>query len=217
MSRGISRDDVPPLVIEGMRRAAKNWDALHGTWADKAPEYWFTVHVALALQKGLHREKNWIKLEGNVANTLSACGPSRPGRPPAALRKNGRCDIVIERANETPFALVEVKSRAYSFSAAIASDVARLHHALRHKSKLEVACLALYSSIFVKRTQLSARKALEDKFSTNLERAKQICASDLNVTQFEPKITSVPGSNYCWGVQCLTFVRKTGRLRVADE
>ena len=138
MSRGIARGNVAPLVLRGMRKGAKNWDALHGSWADEAPEYWFTVLVALELQKGLDTKKNWIRLEGNVAKALNAAGPKRRGRPPKALRRTGRCDIVVERANEAPFALIEIKNRVYSFSRTLASDVERLHQALKRKSSLEV-------------------------------------------------------------------------------
>lgn len=88
MSRGIARGDVAPLVLRGMRKAAKNWDALHGSWADEAPEYWFTVLVALELQKGLDTNKNWIRLEGNVAKALNAAGPKRRGRPPEGAEAN---------------------------------------------------------------------------------------------------------------------------------
>src|SRR6476620_742548 len=148
MSRGISRTQIPAVTLEGMAKAAQRWHRLHGTWADEAAEYWFTVLVALQLQRKLTESKNWIGLESNVTETIRLCGAARPGRPRKVLRRNGRCDIVVARANEKPFAAIEIKSPAYHFSRSVKSDIERLRELLLYSpgSSLSVACVAIYSS-----------------------------------------------------------------------
>src|SRR4249919_1524633 len=123
MSRGIDSKQIPSIVLRGMKTAAKNCDRLHGSWADKAPEYWFTVLVALQLQKELNEDKNWISFEGSIRKTLEASGPKRRGRRPKTLRWNGRCDILVDRANEKPLAAIEIKRNAYAFYRSLKSDV----------------------------------------------------------------------------------------------
>lgn len=116
----------------------------------------------------------------------------------------------MERANEAPFALIEIKNSVYSFSRTLASDVERLHQALKRKSSLEVVCLALYSSASQARTKRGARETLEKRFGDNLARANAICANDLNGYS-KHYITRADESEDCWGVQCIYFVRRTGR------
>ena len=206
MSRGIGSKDIPPQVLKGMRIAAKNWDRLHGSWADKAPEYWFTVQVALQLQKALDEDKNWISLEGNVRKSLNAAGPRRRGRPHAALRNSGRCDILVERANGKPFAAIEVKRNAYVFSEPLGKDIDRLAQMLAKRSSLSIGCLALYSS--ARSTDLSSAKdVLKERFNTFLRRSKDRCEASSLIIKSVSFVTEAEDSDDCWGVQCISLAR----------
>ncbi|WP_156968997.1 hypothetical protein [Arenimonas metalli] len=210
MSRGIERSVVPPVVIAGMAKAAKSWNALHGTWASRAPEYWFTVTVAQELQRKLDDQKKWIRLEGSVLQTMSSSGPAVVGRPVSSLRRKGRCDIVIERANESPFAAIEIKTRAYAFTAGIRSDVVRLRELLCRggKNSLSVVCLASYSDASEKDSLNGAKARLERRFENFVERATELCVGKQLRVESRELIRRGDESGDLWGVQCLTLLRR---------
>lgn len=206
MSNGINRSQIPELVRVSLAKAAKSWDSLHGTWADQAPEYWFTVHVAQHLHKKLHADKNWIGLESRVGESLSLTGVKRLGRPRKTLRRNGRCDIVVTRANEKPFAAIEVKSPVYSFTDVVKKDVERLCGMLLHVGKsnsLSIACLGLYSSH-------QKREVLVKRFEKNLAQVKIICENENEKLKAQQcsKITLPKDGTGCWGTQCIYLERK---------
>ena len=210
MSRGIERSVVAPVVIAGMAKAAKSWNALHGTWANRAPEYWFTVTVAQELQRKLDDQKKWIRLEGSVLQTISSSGPAVAGRPVSALRRNGRCDIVIERANESPFAAIEIKTRAYAFTAGLRSDVIRLRELLCRggKNSLSVVCLASYSDASEENSASGAKACLERRFDTFFDRSTELCVGKRLRVERRELLRRGDESGDFWGVQCLTIVRR---------
>ena len=210
MSKGIHRNNIPKLVLAGMVKAEKAWDALHGTWADHAPEYWFTVIVAQHLQRYLDTEKNWIGLEANVKETLKLAEVSRPGRPNKSLRHNGRCDIVVARGNEKPFAAIELKSPMYSFTAPLKKDIVRLRDMLRkdQRNSLSIACIALYSSASEENTKKGAMGTLEQRFENNLRGVRELCKDNALIAKEIHVIRVGRDAEDCWGVQCLFIVRK---------
>lgn len=208
MSRGIHRGEIPEITLRGMRSAVKHWKSMYGTWADEAAEYWFTVAVAHQLQRQLDGSKNWIRLEANVVETIRLSGHLRPGRRRATLRENGRCDIVVTRANQKPFAAIEVKSPTYSYSAPVRRDVERLRDLLtcNRESSISIACLALYSSASDS-CRLGAKATLNRRFETNLLRARETCAGRGLVVRDNYKVVRDEESDDHWGVQCLVLTR----------
>lgn len=210
MTRGISRAEIPEAVLGGMAKAAKAWDALHGTWASEAPEYWFTVTVAQHLQIKLDRDKNWIQIEGRVKETLKQAGVTNAGRPRSALRHGGKCDIVVTHANEKPFAAIEIKTRAYAFHGAIKKDVGRLREMLTKNgaNSLKIGCLALYVDAS-KPTREESRASLKQRFEANLKAVSTECNGGTFVIEQISKIGNVEGTKGGgWGVQCLYIVRR---------
>ena len=210
MSRGIERSVVPPIVLSGMLKAAKSWNTLHGTWASQAPEYWFTVTVAQELQRKLDDAKKWIRLEGAVKTTMRQSGSAGPGRPSTGLRRNGKCDIIVERLNELPFAAIEIKTRVYAFTSTLERDVIRLRDMLKkqHKNSISVACLAIYSDASEERTLNGARSYLSMRFEKNLERVVEICAGQALSVSEDHRLRKDSDSDDMWGVQCLALVRR---------
>ena len=215
MSRGINSKTIAPIVLSGMQSAAKSWNDLHGTSALKAPEYWFTVTVAQKLQKNLDSEKKWIRLESRVKEVVSGSGAKRRGAPKKGLRRNGRCDLIVERANEKPFAAIEIKSRTTTMKSGLGKDAARLLSLLSTNgvasNSISICCLALYAESSAK-NKATAKKSIEGKFDRVVREVSDLCRdARIKVTQIR-KITMDTDSSseertHYWGVLCVSLCR----------
>lgn len=202
MSRGFHRDDVVTLVLKGMRSAAKTWDGLHGTFANQAPEYWFNVHVAKELSKGL--ENSWVGLEVSARETRQLSKPGKVGRPKKASRENGRVDIVVARDNEKPAAIIEVKSPVYTFNS-LEKDVERIASLLADTpNALSVGCIALYTDASHK-SRNGAQSGVDGLLELFKTRTAEMC---------KPKKLKVASDEHSqqhyedwWGVQCICITR----------
>lgn len=205
MSKGINREILPKLIFKGMTSAVRSWDDLHGTLADFAPEYWFTVTVAQTLQKNLDCNKNWIGLEASVKQLIKDSRLEKPNKTTNKIR-NGKCDLVVSRANEKPFAAIEIKSKVYSTTKPVKDDIIRLRDLLKSKNKnsLTIACLAIYTSA-------NTRTIVNQRFDKNLSAAKSLCGKYFKVDDDGARksyIQEIDNKvNIFWGVQCIYIIR----------
>lgn len=218
MSRGLGKKEIAPAVLGGMRTGAKSWNDLHGTWANKAPEYWFTVSVAQALQRHLDDSKKWVCVEPRMADIVAADLSNASGTYLAGLRLKGRCDLAVQRANEETFAAIEIKIRAYSFTKSIADDVRRLCLLLdpRVSSSIAVCCLAIYTDAS-RSSKGGARLRLLEQFDSFKDSTKAL-ASEFKVdVEHDFRLGRDPDAGLrkvdvdYWGVQCISLTRKIGR------
>lgn len=214
MSRGIPRHEVPKATLRGMIRAARSWHGLHGTWANKSPEYWFTVGVAQSLQEKLDDSRKWVCVEPRIREMVNAKACQSIKDFPKKIRLNGRCDLGVQRLNEDYFAAIEIKTRVYSFTREISNDIRRLCLLFdkRIESKISVCCLAIYSDAS-KRSRNGAKHLVAERFANIESRAKAIAASFGLRLAAAPKFGRDPDDESdCddvdhWGVQCLSITR----------
>ncbi|WP_162782233.1 hypothetical protein [Arenimonas caeni] len=197
-----------------MKHAAKSWHALHGTWANKAPEYWFTVSVAQSLQGELDDSRKWVCVEPKISEMVDARSSRLVDGHSSDLRLNGRCDLAVQRVNEDFFAAVEIKIRAYAFTKAIEKDIRRLCFLLdrRVDSKLSICCLAIYTDAS-RASRGGAKKKIAERFDDFASRTRSIASSTgLRVT-CDSRIGRDPDAGKRradldhWGVQCLSITR----------
>lgn len=214
MSRGIPRHEVPKATLRGMIRAARSWHGLHGTWANKSPEYWFTVGVAQSLQEGLDDSKKWVCVEPRIQEMVDAQKCRKIRGFPERIRLNGRCDLGVQRIKEDYFAAIEIKTRVYSFTKEIDSDLRRLCLLFdkRIESKISVCCLAIYSDAS-KTSRNGAKHLLEERFANIELGANAIAASfGLHLAAVSKLGRDPYDESDCddvdhWGVQCLSITR----------
>lgn len=211
-----NRNEILPAVMAGMKSSARKWEKIHGTWANQAPEYWFTVNVSVEIFKRLNAEKCWIELEANVKNVLNKSRPKVPGSFRKTVRKNGKLDIVVERLREKPFAAIELKTCTQFFDKPFKADVHRLRDILLNKKSntLKIGCIAVYTDkkgkIFVdtdKKKQNSAEVKLNKIFDTLVSGAKRECQETGLIIRHRKFISCGGDTTDRWGVLCITFQR----------
>lgn len=214
MSRGIPRHEVSKAALRGMLRAARSWHGLHGTWANKSPEYWFTVGVAQSLQENLDDSRKWVCVEPRVREMVDAESCKSNKGFQEEIRLNGRCDLGVQRNNEDYFAAIEIKTRVYSFTKGIENDLRRLCLLFdkQLKSKISVCCLAIYTDAS-KRSKNDARRLIAERFANIESRALAISSGyGLRLTAASKFGRDPYDESECddvdhWGVQCLSIIR----------
>ena len=120
------RKKVPHAILDGIKKAQRDYDKMAGSWMDEGPEYWITTYVAKALWKLCGDDS--VVVEGGSKNTLDGAGRKR-GRPPFIVG-NKRYDIVLyfTSGEQKVRAVIEIK--AQQPKKAILSDVDRIVAAL---------------------------------------------------------------------------------------
>lgn len=210
MSRGFHRDAVINSAFKGMKLASKRWSDMHGSFANQAPEYWFTVMVAQEITKGLGQisGKFRVGLEESVRELRKTSNPGKRGRPKKSTRENGRADVAVARANKKPAILIEVKSPVYSYHK-IAGDIDRICDLIRDKKNtLSAGCMAIYSDYHDEGSRKGAEATIKGLFDLFEEKARNRCEKDGLKLKGSNRYsdTGINGKDW-WGVQCLVITR----------
>jgi len=145
MSNAISIDKVIESTLNGIDESMnlyQEWSG--GEWLWNAPEYLITVKIAenIANIQG----SKYITLEDNVDYILDVANAKGQGRIPEEIRKNGRSDIVLWWADETPRAVIEVKNSVFRLGK-ISGDIDRIQEILKRKkanNTLQFGLIAFY-------------------------------------------------------------------------
>lgn len=215
MPKILNRNDLLPAVLNGMKASARKWEKIHGTWANQAPEYWFTVNLSQELFRNLGSDKCWIEMEASVKSVLKKSRPRTPGSFRKAVRKDGRLDILIERIGEKPFAAIELKTCTRSLDKPYLSDVRRLKGLLLAKktNTIKIGCLALYTDIKGykdkndKKSRGNVNIRLRSIFDKLISGAKNECLNTGLIIKHKMYIFSSRETFDRWGILCISFQR----------
>ncbi|MBK9496088.1 MAG: hypothetical protein IPO08_16545 [Xanthomonadales bacterium] len=147
MPRGDSRQAIVDSAMQGIYKAAEEWEKMSGLWLEAAPEYFATTRIAQGLAGQL--KSAYICLEWNIRETLEdARQKPKRGRPPVAMNGGKRFDVVVYYGQTgRPRAAIEVKHRFASCSATLSKDFRRLAMAtadVQAGSSLSLGCLVVY-------------------------------------------------------------------------
>lgn len=147
MSRAIPLSAIKKAVLGGIVDAASAASSKFGMWLNELPEYYVTAKVADRLAKTLGNQ-GWVHLEQQRSAVLKSGKAELRGRRSRAVPKKARFDLTAYYSNETPRAIIEIKSPVYAWSAAIQRDVDRLCDALNRtaeKSTIQCGVLGWYT------------------------------------------------------------------------
>lgn len=210
MSRGFHRDEVINSALNGMKLAAEGWSNMHGTFANQAPEYWFTVMAAQEINKKLKQlsDNFWLGLEVSVKELRIASKPGKLGRPKKSTRENGRADIVVSRLSEKPAIVIEVKSPVYSYYQ-IKDDIDRVCNLISdNQNSLSAGCIAIYSDYHHEGSRKGAEETVKGLFDLFAKRSKVRCKqSKLKLKGSSRHLQEGINGKDWWGVQCLVITR----------
>ena len=116
-----------------------------GFWLWEAPEYMLTTYIAREIST-IRNHTYYLTLENSVREALGDAGGLNRGRPLNALRLNGRMDILLWRANDTPRVAIEVKNQVSSFLQ-IKDDVDRICSLLKKRNNtFQCGLMTFYTS-----------------------------------------------------------------------
>lgn len=126
------------------QRAYENWSC--GEWLWCAPEYFSTVFVAQEISK-LDGSK-YVTMEHGAKAAIEDAGARGRGKLHHKIRGNGRFDILLWWANDTPRAPIEVKCQVARIEK-IKSDLLRIGkviHRSKQDSSFQFGMTIFYSS-----------------------------------------------------------------------
>ncbi|MDI3258128.1 MAG: hypothetical protein QJR02_00160 [Sinobacteraceae bacterium] len=146
MSRAFSKIAIAQAVIKNIESAFDKYLEMSGDWLDDAPESYVVCSIADSLYKRM-RGNGWVALECPVSDFLDDSDEpgDRRGRPPKALRSEGRFDITLYWKDGASRAPIEVKHPIVADKTILDSDARRLCSALR-EGGMQFGMLAFYIS-----------------------------------------------------------------------
>lgn len=144
----VSYKTVRGKILDGIQHSTRLYKSWSNDWPFYyAPEYLMTIEIARKI-RGIRKWELWTTPEWSVRETLSEAKGMRQGRPESALRLQGRYDIVVWRANNTPRFVIEVKHRVVGFSQ-IKDDVSRICTAFKNpKLKMQCGFIVFWSEAY---------------------------------------------------------------------
>lgn len=170
---------MPPMnrivdaALKGIIEAQNQYeDWSGGCWLWEAPEYFVTTSIARQMTKFRPSSLYWT-LENNVRQAIDESGGLPRGRPPLALRIDGRFDILLWEG-EIPRVAIEVKNQVNSYGGILA-DVERICAVLdkqRGKS-IKDGIVCFYTSRYKEDDRQGARSSVKHRLATTEEKAGQ--------------------------------------------
>ena len=118
-------DNIVKKTLAGISEAQEDYNYwTGGSWLWEAPEYMVTTYIAKHISD-LKEKSFYLTLEHKVKDAIDIAGGLPVGRPHKTLRRDGKFDILVWWANETPRAVIEVKKQVRGFSE-VRADVSRI-------------------------------------------------------------------------------------------
>lgn len=134
--------NLSKCVFHSIRDAHKDYkDLSNGDWLWTGAEYFLTVSIAKSLKRTLAKTGAGVAIEKSLSDEIFSW---KRGRPSDWGRFGGRVDCVAYDSNDTPLAVVEVKSEVHHTTCE--ADMDRLISLLLRSKKKYPAIFAYYAS-----------------------------------------------------------------------
>ncbi|MBK6727102.1 MAG: hypothetical protein IPG63_07550 [Xanthomonadales bacterium] len=179
MSRAIPLSAIKKAVLDGIVDAAGAAGEQFGMWLNELPEYYVTARVADRLAKTLG-DQGWVHLEQQRSTVLKSAKAELRGRRSRAVPKKARFDLTAYYSNETPRAIIEIKSPVYVWNDAIQRDVDRLCDALNRtagKSPLQCGVLGWYTDATIPDRKDTSATSRVRRYLDEWEKQVKACVS----------------------------------------
>ncbi len=181
MAGQMAKDDVIKACLQGVKNAQVQYVDMAGEWISWGPEYFITTHIAQALHKATGSK--FVTVENGARNALEAANATGRGRLHRDIRSEGRFDLLLWRANESPRAVIEVKNWVVSKSQ-YEPDLKRILEVLGRKSAANSISFGLFA--FYTDADSSSKNAAVDIIDSRMElilkNAREIVGSKFKVS-----------------------------------
>lgn len=171
MPAQVSIAEIARSALKGIVKAQKEYEKWSGgEWLWCAPEYFSTVFVAQEIAK-LDGSK-YVTVENGARSAIDDAGAMGRGRLHSKIRANGRFDMLVWWADETPRAPIEVKRQVAGIEK-IRADLQRIEKVL-HRNK---AASSFQFGMVVFYTSCRDGKGIsaKDKLAKRIESIKSDC------------------------------------------
>jgi hypothetical protein len=203
MGRQIAQPRIIKAIVEGVEEAQRFYESCSGDcWLWEGPEYLLCASIARRIHQ-LEGAK-YVTLESNVYQTLKDAQAVSLGAPKKKLRQGGRFDVVVWWGDGSPRVAIEVKNQVWSY-AHIHKDVERIENVLqrnKENASFQFGIIAFYTSC-VDNSRTKARKILERRTETLLDRTSEHVSDSISVEMVRGKIRVVDDS--AWVATCLVL------------
>ncbi len=199
-------DNIVKKTLAGISEAQEdynNWTGDHWLW--EAPEYMVTTYIAKQISD-LEDKSFYLTLEHKVKDAIDEAGGLPVGRPRKILRLEGKFDILVWWAKETPRAVIEVKKQVEGFSD-IEADVSRICGILSiPDSSFRCGFIVYYTS---KYKTGSAKKYVSNRVEGIAKEVKKFTYEYENGLKFKryPREVEEDGSDDAWTAEVLKISR----------
>ena len=134
-------------ILDAIVKAQKDYvEWSGGYWLWNAPEYMLNIYIAQKIT-GIDGVP-YLTLESGMKSAMDDAGATGKSKLDGKIRPEGRCDILLWWADETPRAVIEVKNQISSVDA-IKADLERISGTLqrnKENSSFECGVMAYYTS-----------------------------------------------------------------------
>lgn len=170
---------MPPMTkivdacLEGIIQAQEQYECWSGgCWLWEAPEYFVTTSIAAQMSRFRPSSLYWT-LENNVRQAMVDGGGLPRGRPPLALRLDGKFDILLWD-DVTPKVAIEVKNQFISYGGILA-DVERICAVLDKQRDMSIqdGIVCFYASRYWENDPTAARNSVCHRLTTTEEKTRQ--------------------------------------------
>jgi len=205
MSAAASINSIISACNKGINSAYKSYEEMSTERLWSAPEYFITSLIAIEIANS--PGSKYVTLEGGIHNSLECAGATGKGKFHKAINLNGRSDIVIWWAGDTPRAIIEVKNRV-SNKKNYEKDIHRIMHMLNRKSddsSLQFGVFAFYTST-TKSSKSSASVILDNRLKKIEENVIDLLGDNFTAKFYpESKHSDKDDKSWC---ACSILIRK---------
>ena len=176
----ISQLKIINAVLDGIENAEKTYEQWsRGEWLAYSAEYVITVFVATSIMK--IPGSKYLTIEHDCRDAIeSACGKRR-GKLARVSRPDGRIDLILWWASDSPRAVIEIKNNVYNYAGQCKADIDRIAHLLlMTNTTLQFGLFVFYTSAD-DGPRKKATDILTDRFNRVLSRVKKDCRKSIYV------------------------------------
>lgn len=203
----VSINEITDAVISGIEQAQDDYEKMSGgEWLWNAAEYVITTYIAREIHT-IPGSKS-ITVEHSGLSAVTDAGAINPGPKPRKARLNGRFDLLLWWANNTPRAVIEVKNQL-SGPSSWYSDIERITTVLNIKkddSSFNFGLFAYYYSTLPGKT-LSAEQKIINKLQATEDYIKKNTSDKFQITQKFSNVIHDRGEHGAWAAACIIIKR----------
>lgn len=181
MPRQIPQKLIIQAVLDGIEDAEKTYEQWSGgEWLAYSAEHVISGFVARSIMK--IPGSQYLTIEQRCRDAIeSACGKRR-GKLAQASRPDGRIDLLLWWAKDSPRAVVEIKNNVYNYNGQCEADVDRIANLLlMSNTTLQFGLFVFYSSADDGKIKKATDK-LTGRFRNVLSRARVAWGKSLRVS-----------------------------------